>query len=92
MTKRASSRDRGWSLPTLFVVGGAPRHEAAAVGLDADAAAHIADPLRAMYDFVLREPLPNRFLDLLHELDDKTIGAETATPEPPTVKQPDGEA
>ena len=90
MTKRASSRDRGWSPPTLFVVGGAPRHEAAAVGLDADA--HITDPLRAMYDFVLREPLPNRFLDLLHELDGKTIGAEIATPEPPTVKQPDREA
>ena len=89
MTKRASSWDRGRNPPTFFVVGGTPGHERTPVGLDTDVAPHITDRLRAMYDSVLREPLPDRFLDLLLERDDRTVGTKVATPKPLTVKQSD---
>ena len=32
---------------------------------------HIGQELRAMYDEVLQQPIPDRFLDLLKELDEK---------------------
>ena len=75
----------------LSVVGGTPTPLPMTIGLDADVETHIGNRLRAMYDSVLSEPIPTRFLDLLHQLDDK-ISAEaekrgTARPQ----KKPDGE-
>ena len=32
---------------------------------------HIGQELRAMYDEVLRQPIPDRFLELLNALDEK---------------------
>ncbi len=37
---------------------------------------HIASNLRAMYDSLVREPLPEQFLDLLAQLDQNDPGKE----------------
>ena len=71
MAKRATTGDRERKAPTLSVVGGTPTPARMSLGLDADVETHIGSRLRAMYDSVLREPVPDRFLDLLHQLDSK---------------------
>ncbi len=40
-------------------------------GLESDLQAHIGRQLRAVYDEVVNEPVPDRFLKLLQELDRK---------------------
>lgn len=40
--------------------------------LDNDMQAHIGRQLRAMYDTVVSQPVPDRFLELLNQLDAKT--------------------
>jgi hypothetical protein len=53
---------------------GRARMARGAPGLDADIQAHIGQQLRAVYDEVAREPLPDRFLKLLEELEKKEAG------------------
>jgi hypothetical protein len=77
MAKRTSTGDRERKSPTLSVVGGTPNPQRMSLGLDADVETHIGSRLRAMYDSVLREPMPARFLELLHQLDSK-ISEQTA--------------
>ena len=74
MAKRATDGDRGPKVPTLKVVGGTPNPRP--ISLDGDVEAHIGGRLRAMYDSVLREPVPDRFLDLLRQLDTKITSHE----------------
>ncbi|HEV2677677.1 MAG TPA: NepR family anti-sigma factor [Aliidongia sp.] len=74
MAKRATTGDRERKAPTLSVVGGTPTPQKMSLGLDADVETHIGGRLRAMYDSVLREPVPDRFLDLLRQIDDKMSG------------------
>ena len=76
MAKRATNDDREPKGPTskrqiLKVVGGTPTPKRMSMSLDSDVETHIGGRLRAMYDSVLREPVPDRFLDLLRELDTK---------------------
>ena len=72
MAKRAVNGDREPKIPTLKVVGGSPTPQPMSVSLDGEVEAHIGGRLRAMYDSVLREPVPDRFMDLLRQLDSKT--------------------
>jgi hypothetical protein len=58
------------------------------MSLDGDVEAHIGGRLRAMYDSVLREPVPDRFLDLLRQLDTKIT---TETDDRPSPKQQKGD-
>jgi hypothetical protein len=88
MAKTASTGDRERKSPTLSVVGGTPNPQRMSLGLDAEVETHIGNRLRAMYDSVLREPVPDRFLELLHQFDGK-IDAETATHEAPAAKPDD---
>jgi len=76
MAKRATNDDREPKGTTskrqiLKVVGGTPTPKGMSISLDSDVETHIGGRLRAMYDTVLREPVPDRFLDLLRELDTK---------------------
>lgn len=71
MAKRATTGDREPKAPALKVVGGSPSPQSMSLSLDGDVEAHIGGRLRAMYDSVLREPVPDRFLDLLRQLDTK---------------------
>jgi hypothetical protein len=48
--------------------------QAARTGLDAEVQAHIGRQLRAVYDDVANEPIPDKFLALLRELDQKRDG------------------
>ena len=43
---------------------------------DPDLQAHIGRQLRAMYDTVVNQPVPDRFLELLNKLDEKTGGTK----------------
>jgi hypothetical protein len=45
-----------------------------APGLEADLQSHIGRQLRAVYDEVARQPVPERFLKLLEELERKQAG------------------
>ena len=86
MAKRAFTGDREHQIsdsrerrvPALSVVGGTPNPKRMSLGLDADVETHIGNRLRAMYDSVLHEPVPDRFLDLLRQLDSK-ISAQADT-------------
>jgi hypothetical protein len=48
-------------------------------GLDAEVQAHIGRQLRAVYDDVANEPIPDRFLRLLRELDQKRDSKRDST-------------
>jgi len=80
MAKRATNDDREPKGPTLKVVGGSPTPQS--MSLDGDVEAHIGGRLRAMYDSVLREPVPDRFLDLLRQLDTKMSAPPESTDAP----------
>jgi hypothetical protein len=79
MAKRATNGDREPNAPTLKVVGGSPTPQPMSLSLDGDVEAHIGGRLRAMYDSVLREPVPDRFMDLLRQLDSKTDNQPEST-------------
>jgi len=79
MAKRAPNGNLETKTPALKVVGGTPTPQS--ISLDGDVEAHIGGRLRAMYDSVLREPVPDRFLDLLRQLDTK-ISAQSDAPAP----------
>lgn len=60
--------------------------------LETDLQAQIGRQLRAIYDGVLAQPVPDRFLELLDQLDRDTsavAGGEEAAPDPGATK--DGE-
>jgi hypothetical protein len=66
------------SLKVLPVIPQAkPQEGSSAVrsGIDAEVQAHIGRQLRAVYDDVANEPVPDRFLRLLRELDKKRDAA-----------------
>ena len=44
--------------------------------LDSGSQKRIGDQLRAMYDELMQQPVPDRFKDLLDQLDKKTGGKE----------------
>lgn len=91
MARRATNDDRepkGQTSkgPILKLVGGTPKPQRMSLSLDSDVETHIGGRLRAMYDSVLREPVPDRFLDLLRQLDTKT--ATQPEDAAPTERQP----
>ena len=45
-------------------------------GLDRNVQARIGDNLRAMYDDLLQQPVPDRFKDLLSQLENQKGGTE----------------
>jgi hypothetical protein len=45
--------------------------------LDRNAQARLGEQLRAMYDDLLQQPIPDRFVDLLKDLDDIEQGKST---------------
>ena len=47
----------------------APSHAGSEPALDRNVQARIGDNLRAMYDDLLQQPVPDRFKDLLGQLD-----------------------
>jgi Anti-sigma factor NepR len=51
--------------------------------LESGVLANIGNLLRVMYDSALKEPVPERLVDLLRQMDAKTDG----TPPPPEVKE-----
>ena len=95
MAKRAFTGDREQKesggrerrLPALSVVGGTPRPKRMSLGLDVEVETRIGTRLRAMYDSVLREPVPDRFLDLLRQIDDK-ISAQAEADKPAAKPAP----
>ena len=48
-----------------------PPHPGAGATLETDVQAHIGRQLRAVYDEVVNEPVPDRFVKLLEELERK---------------------
>lgn len=47
--------------------------------IDAELQAHIGRHLKASYDDILGQEVPDRFLDLLKQLEDKEAPADTTT-------------
>ncbi|PSC05256.1 hypothetical protein SLNSH_10115 [Alsobacter soli] len=56
--------------------GQAARTGAPAEAFDADVHAQIGRQLRSIYDSVVSQPVPDRFLELLNQLDTKTGGEQ----------------
>jgi len=54
-------------------------------GLNAEIQSRIGHQLRAMYDDVVRQGVPDRFVDLIRKLD-----GQAATPEEAVAGQPNG--
>ena len=50
--------------------------DAPAGGFDADMHGQIGRQLRSIYDSVVSQPVPDRFLELLNQLDNKTGGEQ----------------
>ncbi|RJF64156.1 hypothetical protein D4Q71_12985 [Rhodopseudomonas palustris] len=48
-------------------------------GLNAEIQARIGHQLRAMYDDVVRQGVPDRFAELIKKLDDPATGTDTTT-------------
>lgn len=48
-----------------------------AAGVDQDLQAHIGRKLKASYEDVLNQPIPDRFLELLAQLETKEVGGAT---------------
>ena len=71
MRKRASADRRDAKETRLSRVGGSNAHTDKPVPLEVGVQAHIGNLLRAMYDSALKEPIPERFLELLRQMDAK---------------------
>jgi hypothetical protein len=83
MRKRASADHRDRKAAHLSLVRSAPPRVKRQVPAEPGVSAHIGNLLRAMYDSALNEPVPQRFLDLLREMDAKTEpAAEVSLPGP----------
>ena len=54
------------------------RNSGASVRLDGNAQAHIGRQLKAMYDDVVKQPIPDRIRELLEQLDKGTSAASGA--------------
>jgi hypothetical protein len=72
MRKRASADQRDAKDARLSLVGGSKAHADKPVPLETGVQAHIGNLLRAMYDSALKEPVPERFLELLRQMDAKS--------------------
>jgi hypothetical protein len=72
MRKRASADRRDTKETRLSLVGGSNAHVDKPVPLEVGVQAHIGNLLRAMYDSALKEPIPERFLELLRQMDTKS--------------------
>jgi Anti-sigma factor NepR len=79
MRKRASPDRRNGKGPHLSVVGGSKMAGNKPVTLEAGVQAHIGSLLRAMYDSALKEPVPDRFVELLRQMDSR-VGDDTPPP------------
>src|SRR5271166_5150940 len=75
MRKRASADRRNRKGPHLSLVAGSKTPGTRPVALEPGVQAHIGSLLRGLYDSALREPVPDRFLDLLREIDARTEAA-----------------
>ena len=62
---------------------GAPRKQG---GLNAEIQSRIGHQLRAMYDDVVRQGVPDRFAELIRKLDVPDAAAQVAHPGDPTAK------
>ena len=68
MRQRKPSRQSGTSMDTPASPSAAPR---APGRLGRDVQAKIGNQLRALYDDIVQEGVPDRFVELLQRLDDK---------------------
>jgi hypothetical protein len=91
MRRRASAnrRDRRGSRPpptvnTMMMQGDRP------APIEVGVQAHIGNLLRAMYDSALKEPVPDRFLDLLRQMDAPETGSSAVNNSLETFKSPEG--
>jgi hypothetical protein len=89
MRRRASAdrRDRRGSR-RVQSVGGTPGHEP--TGFEAGVQAHISNLLKAMYDSALNEPVPERFLELLRQMDAQAAAGQADAAEAAQSEQPPG--
>ena len=60
----------------VSVQPGPATHLPPEAGLDRNVQARIGDNLRAMYDDLLQQPVPDRFKDLLGQLENQKGGTE----------------
>jgi hypothetical protein len=64
------------SAAAVSQAGGSKIVSPAEPGLDRQVQARIGDNLRAMYDELLQQPVPDRFRDLLGQLENQRDGTE----------------
>ena len=72
MRRRASADRRKQRGPRIRRIGAPATVPDTPVRLDANVQAHIGKLLRVMYDSTMKEPVPERFLDLLQQMDVQT--------------------
>ncbi|GGF25613.1 hypothetical protein GCM10011611_34620 [Aliidongia dinghuensis] len=87
MTARAPVGERERSTLSLSVVGDTPNPQRLSLGPDAEVELQVGRRLRAMYDSVLHEPLPDRFVTLMQQIDERIsarsgAGGEDTPPAP----------
>lgn len=69
MPKRISTDGRGRKSVREPSIGRAQENDEPSVELDVGVQSHLGAMLREMYDSTLKEPIPERFLDLLRQID-----------------------
>ncbi|WP_256515149.1 NepR family anti-sigma factor [Alsobacter ponti] len=73
MSDKNSRRDRtGTGMPQIDIVASKSPSRQPEPSAKPDFQVDIGQQLRAVYDSVLNQPVPDRFLELLNELDKKT--------------------
>jgi hypothetical protein len=87
MRKRASADHRDRRGSRVSPMGGAKTPGNKPASIEAGVQAHIGNLLRAMYDSALKEPVPERFLDLLRQMDSNAEAAGDGVP--PVIQQPE---
>jgi hypothetical protein len=84
MTKQRPAGKHEKKPRTLSLVSSAPTSS----GLDAGVEAHIGGLLKSMYDSVLQEPVPDRFLDLLQQIEEADAQQRGKKRDGGTAKKP----
>jgi hypothetical protein len=83
MDERASAKRQRGSETGVSVIKRVPAPKRRRPSLDSNVQEHIGGQLRAIYNGVLNEPIPDRFLELLEEMDRvQQEGAAPPTPAP----------
>jgi hypothetical protein len=72
MRKRASADRRDRRRSHLSLVNASTANAGKPVPLEPDVQAHIGTLLRTLYDATLKEPVPERLLDVLRQMDVKS--------------------